>query len=98
MYNTIRLLKGEASLTKKEWVEYEKGAAIWGVDREPEEVKRWSMEQEEEAKEELKKYKCSYDEWQDGVDVLEYALDYCECDEDDDFISGSDFHLAEVEE
>lgn len=97
MYNTIILKKGDASLTKREMESFEKGDTIWGIDREPEEIKRWNIEQEEEAKEELKKYKCSYKNWQDGTDVKEYALEYCECDEDDEYVSGSDFYLAEEE-
>lgn len=95
MYNAIRLLKGEASLTKRKWNKFTKGDTIWGADRESKEVKRWSMGEEEEAKEELKKYKCSYDEWQDGVDIEEYALECCELDEDGEYVSGSDFYLAE---
>lgn len=28
-------------------------------------------------------------------EVEEYAIEYCECDEDGEFLSGSDYNLAE---
>lgn len=95
MFNTIILKKGEASLTKREMEDFQKGDTIWGIDREAEELKRWSIDQEEEAKAKLKKYKCSYSDWSNGTNITEYALEYCECDEDGVFLSGSDFEFAE---
>lgn len=95
MYNTIILLKGEASLTKREMKDFRKGDTICGIDRETEELQRWSNDHEKEAKATLDKYKCSYNEWSNGTDVTEYALEYCECDEDGVFLSGSDFEFAE---
>lgn len=90
MYNTIILKKGFARLTKNEMKKFEKGDTICGIDREPEELNRWSIDQEEEAKAELEKYRCSY-----GEEVIEeYALEYCECDEDGEFLKGSDYELA----
>lgn len=94
MNNTIILKKGYARLTESEYKKFEKGDTIWGIDREPEEIKRWNIEDEAEAKAELAKHKCTYDGgnvW----DIEEYALEYCECDEDGEFIQGSDFDLAE---
>lgn len=99
MNNTIRLLKGEAELTKREFEAFTKGDTIWGADREPEELKRWSIEQEQEAKEELKKYCCTYNRYNENLtDIEEYALEYFEADEDGEFISGSDYDLAEEKE
>lgn len=95
MYNTIMLLKGEACLARREYKEFEKGDTIWGIDRTPEEIKRWSIEQEREAKEELAKYTCTYHEDAETWGVEEYALEYCECDEDGEFVQGSDYDLAE---
>lgn len=100
MFNTIILKKGEGTVSLKESVE--KGATIWGYDSDPEEVKRWSDISEEdwdktvcEAKKELDKYKCEYIKRIAVCDVIEYALEYCECDEDGEFSNGSDYDLAE---
>ncbi len=96
MNNTIILKKGYARLTNNEYKGFSKGDTIWGVDRDPEEVKRWSIEDKEEAEKELAKYRCTYsggNVW----DIEEYALEYCECDEEGEFIEGSDYSLAEEE-
>lgn len=95
MTNTIKLLNGEALLTRGEYKKFSKGDTIWGIDREPEEIKRWSIEQEQEAKEELAKHSCTYHENVETWSIEEYALEYCECDEEGEFIQGSDFDLAE---
>lgn len=98
MYNAIRLLKGESSLTKKEFEKFEKGGTIWGVDTEAAEVERWSIDQKEAAEAAFKKYKCSYRNYIDLTDVVEYALEYFECDEEGEFIAGSDYYLADAEQ
>ena len=85
MNNTIILLKGYSRLTDKEHERFSKGDTIWGNDQSPDELKRWSIEDEEEAEKELAKYKCTYEHsylW----DIEEYALEYCRCDEDGEFI------------
>lgn len=92
-YNTIRLLKGEEVLTRKEYSRFSKGDTIFGIDSNAKELKRWGIDQEEEAKEELKKYQCEYDEGNDVI-ISEYALEYFDSDEDGEFISGSDYDLA----
>lgn len=97
MYNTIILKKGYARLTESEYKNFQKGDTIYGVDSEPEELKRWGIEDEEQAKEELAKYRCTYIE-SNGWDIEEYALEYCECDSEGEFISGSDYELAEKED
>lgn len=97
MYNTIRLLQGEANLTSAEYKKFSKGDCIWGIDRDPEENKRWPIEQEEEAKAELAKLHCEYKKGIELWYITEYALEYCEIDEDGNWIDGSDYDLAEEE-
>lgn len=94
MFNTIILKTGQATLTKGEYEKFQKGDAIFGIDSDPEELKRWVIEDEEDAKKELSKYSCKYIKRAECWDVQEYALEYCECDEDGEFIQGSDFELA----
>ncbi len=92
--NTIILKKGTERLTDMEYKKFEKGDTIWGADRMPEELKRWSIDDKKLAEAELAKHKCTYKKaniW----DIEEYALEYCECDEDGELIQGSDFDLAE---
>ena len=95
MFNTIILKKGYERLTESEFTHFENGDTIWGTDQFPEEIKRWSIEQEEEAREELAKHKCSYVQYGGFWQIEEYALEYCERDEDGEFIEGSDYCLAE---
>ena len=96
MTNTIILRKGTARLTSGEMKNFTKGDTICGIDSNPEELKRWSIEQEEEAKKALSNLKCSYRQPNGSYTVIEeYALEYCECDEDGEFVSGSDFDLAD---
>jgi uncharacterized protein (DUF1778 family) len=93
MKNTIILRKGFARLTEHEFKKFVKGDTILGIDRNPEEVKRWPIDQEADAKAELEKHQCKYDG--DGWNIEEWALEYCVCDEDGDFVSGSDYEFAE---
>lgn len=96
-YNTIILKKGYSSLTNNEYKKFEKGDTIFGDDSNPEELKRWNISQKKEAEEELKNYNCEYRYYalSNSWDIEEYALEYCECDEDGEFIQGSDYDLAE---
>ena len=93
-YNTIRLLKGEEVLTRKEYSRFSKGDTILGIDSDAKELQRWSAEQKEMAKEELKKYCCEYIKTGETITIAEYALEYFDADENGEFISGSDFDLA----
>lgn len=96
MYNTIILKRGEAGLVNAtEMKRFDKGDTIWSIDREPEEVKRWSIEQKDEAEAELTRHRCSYCDNGHMTWIEEYALEYCECDENGKFIQGSDYDLAE---
>lgn len=95
MWNTIILKKGHEYLTEREYKNFEKGDTIYGVDSNPEELKRWNIKDEEEARAELAKYNCTYSSG-NVFDIEEYALEYCECDEDGEFVQGSDFDLAKI--
>lgn len=95
MNNTIRLLEGSENLTIKEYEKFSKGNTIFGADSDPKELKRWPISEKEEAIEELKKHHCEYDVRADMVFISEFALEFFEVDEDGEFISGSDFDLAE---
>ena len=90
MMNTIRLLHNDAILTKTELKKFKKGDLIWGDDQNPEPLKTWPIEDEDEALEELKRHNCSYD---DNM-IEEWALEYYETNEDGEFIEGSDFKFA----
>ena len=92
MKNTIILRHGYKRLTSSEFKKFKKGDTIWGEDSDPEELQRWNINQKEDAELELSKYRCEYN---DGWNIEEYALEYCECDEDGDFVWGSDYQLAE---
>lgn len=98
MYNTIILYEGRRTLTGSERSQLAEGCAIYAVDTEPKELKRWPIEKEEEAKAELAKYKCSYDRRHDYIDIVEYALNYCELDEDGYLIGGGDYYFAEEDQ
>lgn len=95
MLNTIILKHGYARLTNAEMKSFEKGDTIFGENAAPEELKRWSIEQKEEALKELEKHSCTYIKDVQLTTISEYALEYCECDDDGEFVSGSDYELAE---
>lgn len=93
MFNTIILLKGNRTISAKEYENFRKGDTIFGVDSDPQELKRWDSEEKEAAVKELAKCRCSYNSgsvW----DIEEYALQYCTC-EDGEFLGGADYDLAE---
>jgi hypothetical protein len=97
MFNTIILLHGESRLNHFEKKRFQKGDTILGDCSDPEELKRWSIDQEDEARAELTKHKCTYEQGIALFDVEEYALEYCECDEDGEFVEGSNYDFAEEE-
>lgn len=98
MFNTIILKRGCARLTEKEYEKFNKGDTIFGDNSNPGEIRHWSIDQKEEAKKELAKYKCTYDFGGAGNlwNIEEYALEYCECNNDGEFMEGLDFDLAKV--
>lgn len=93
--NTIILMHGFGEVD-------EHGDAIMGIDNNAKEVMRWAIEDEAAAKAELAKHLCKYNEVKTfyGKTVIqadEWALLYCECDEDGDYIGGGDYWMAEEE-
>ena len=94
MFNMIILLKSEEKLTRTEYKKFSKGDTIYGCDTNPIELKRWSIDDKQDAQDELAKYKCTYDDGAEICFITEYALEYCECDVNGEFVSGSDFVLA----
>lgn len=95
MLNMVRLLKGECRATNEELKKFKKGDTIWGNDTDPEELKRWKIEEKEEAKKELAALRCRYARYNEYLtDVEEYALEYFKADESGEFVEGSDFELA----
>lgn len=96
-FNTIILQRGWERLTSWEYKKFQKGDTIFGENSSPEELKRWSIEEKEEAKRELEKYRCKYKKKFDYWDIEEYALEYCDTDEEGEWLEGSDYDLAEEE-
>lgn len=94
MFNTIILWKGYEILTNKEHENFETGDTIWGDNACPEELNRWPIEYKEEAQRILAGYRSSYDKGPNLWCIEEYALEYCETDEDGEFVEGSDYDLA----
>lgn len=95
--NTIILLRGAEKLTDAEYKKFQKADTILGDGSSPDELKRWNISEEEEAKEELKKHRCSYKKDISLWHIEEYYLQYCQTDEDGEFVSGSDYNPAEEE-
>lgn len=96
MKNTIIMRHGVEMLTKKEFRKFTKGDTIKGENSYPEEEGRWSIEDKEEAKAWLSAHECTYRESVELVYIEEYALEYCTCDEDGEFVDGSDYDMAKV--
>lgn len=94
MYNTIILWHGQETLTAREFKKFSHGDSIMECDCNPVELKRWSADELEQAKEELSKYECTYEDAGELFFVNEYAIEFCDCDEDGDFIKGSDYSFA----
>lgn len=95
MYNTIRLLHNKVSMTAREYKEFEHGDTLFGVDRNPEVLAKWVIDDIEDAKKELERHYCSAIKGVSIIDVEEYALEYCDTDENGEFECGSDYDLAE---
>lgn len=95
MWNTIILLKGTLKTSLSYFKDFEYGDTIYGLNSEPEELARFSIGEKDKALKELSKHKCTYAKGAEIVYIEEYALQYCNCDEDGDLICGSDYDLAE---
>jgi len=97
-HNTIILLHNAWKLTRPEYMKFTAGDSIYGNDSNPEELKRWPITEKAEALEELKKYRCTYRKSGQLYHVEEYALEYCETDDEGEFVVGSDFDMAEEDQ
>jgi len=108
--NTIILWHDSCCLSERDYrqIPFEKGDTIWGENSFPIELKRWDIEEKEEAEKELAKHMChyrgyyEYNDYQhnypNGFSAIEYALEYCTCDEDGDIVySSGECILAEEE-
>ena len=91
------LKHGVGSYSKKQFNNFTEGDCICGENASPEELKRWTGDQYDLAKAELAKYSCSYRKSGGYMFADEYALEYCNTDEDGEFLDGSDLDLAEKE-
>lgn len=92
-YNTIILLHGTGEIAAK-------GDAIFGIDSNAQEIQRWPIGQKADAMAALAEHRCIYREASTftGSAVIqadEWALEFCECDEDGEYITGADYDLAE---
>ena len=92
MYNTIIFWGKDQLLTSGEYKKFEKHSELYG-----EKIKTWQMEEKDEALKELAKHKCKYYRALEGWHIEEYWLEYCEYDEDGEFVEGSDIDFAEDE-
>ncbi len=69
----------------KQFNNFTEGDCICGENASPEELKRWTGDQYDLAKAELAKYSCSYRKSGGYMFADEYALEYCNMDEDGEF-------------
>lgn len=95
-YNKIVLLEGISFLTDREYKNFTPGDAIFGINSNAKVLKKWDYSKKEKAYEELAKYKNEYHHNINTWDITEYALEFYEEDEEEEFISGSDYELAET--
>ena len=89
------LLKGKGDYTKRELKnngEPENGSTIDGIDCDPVELGRY--ENERDAYNELCKYDCRRTQHSDIYSVVEYGVQECEINEDDEIVEWGDVDLA----
>lgn len=94
-YNSIRLVRGETCLTLAEHDNFRDGDTLYGDNAEPEVLQVWPAEKLAEAQEELGRHFCKYERRGCSMSIVEYGLEYCDLDEDGEFMAGSDYDLAE---
>lgn len=94
-YNTIILKKGVEKLSWKEKQIYKAGDLIYGKGKKPPiELKRWASKNEEKARMELEKYFCWIDRGVGSGKVFEYALIYCQTDENGEIVKELEYKFA----
>lgn len=89
---SFRILHAKETLTKNEMKAFRKGDTIFGNDSYPETIS--TFDNQEDAENELKNYKCSYFQHGELTIIEEYALEIYEVDEDGEFLYGSDYTMA----
>lgn len=95
--NTIRLLRGSRYATRRELAKMTQYDTIWGDSNDPEVVETWPIDQIAEARAELARHCCGYSRLYDrsnAVDISEWCIEVCECDEDGGVIISGDFEVA----
>lgn len=97
MFNTIILWHGEAALSKMEMKKFEKGDTVCNDWADATEVQRWNISDKDEAVAVLASKKCTYKKGIELTYIDEWALEYCECDENGEFVEGSDYDMADEE-
>lgn len=97
MFNTIILWHGDAMLSKMEMKKFENGDTVIGGWAGATEVKRWDISDKDEAVAELARKKCTYKKGIELTYIDEWVLEYCECDENGEFVEGSDYDVADEE-
>lgn len=94
--DTIILIHGSSQCKARDWrKKIFPGEAVFGIDNNSQYIKKWPAEEEASAYKELSSKKCEYYRTGDTIWLDEWALMWCECDEDGEFISGADYELAE---
>lgn len=95
MHNTIILKSWQRTFTPTMYAQFEPFDLIGSL-VEPTEIGRWNIEEEQEALKELSNFKCTYWKAKELYYVEEFALEYCNCNEDGEIIEGSDYLIAEI--
>lgn len=78
----IRILYGEYNKARCDSGDF--GDAIWGQDREPEEIGRFTLEEEEVARKEFLKYRSRYELDNNEIYAEEYALVFSDIEYDEE--------------
>lgn len=87
MFNSIRLVHGIGVVSRRGEAYIESG----------EPVKCWPIEEKDKAYTELANHRCTYSKGdKKKAHADEWALEFCELDEEGMFVDGSDFSPAEV--
>lgn len=96
MNNTVRLLKGHEFVKNGELETFVEGSTIFDDGVDAIELKRWDIDDVEDARDALDALSCEADTGEQLTEITEYALEFFNSDDDGEFISGSDYSLAEA--
>ena len=95
MFNTIILWKTISRLTEREFKDFHRGDAAMEHDGGTEELCRGSIGEKDAAYAELRKHKNEYYLGNQVKRIEEYGLEFCEYNEDGEYVNGSDYDFAE---